>query len=78
MRNLELFYTTHDGGSLIEWPGIHRPTLDTVDALKIGDTEVWYPMVNGMEKIHSFIWRKNSLVIHRWDSLNGWIEGGPE
>jgi hypothetical protein len=80
MDRLHLSYTTHEGGTLIEWPNIYQPRLEVIDEFSHGNgAYVQYPMENGIEHIHSFVWRDDTKwIIHRWDALNGWTEGGPE
>ena len=76
---LHLHYTVSEGGELIEWPNIYVPRREVIDEFSTGSAYVQYPMANGMERIHSFLWRDDDKkLIHRWDSLNGWTEGGPE
>ena len=79
MMELRLYYTAEDGGIFYDWPTSYEPRLEMLDELSLGSPYIKYPMENGMEQIHCFAWKDaDGEIVHRWDSINGWTEGGPE
>jgi len=79
VEELTLYYITHEGGMYHPWPDYYKPSVDRVDQFALGQDSISYQMVNGIEDIHAFIWQDHmGEIIHRWDSHNGWTQGGPE